>query len=192
MNSNTLATPEVSAARPATTCCHRRLDDGSRAQPTPAQIPSRGNVDDGCVLCRGGGKSDGYRAATRVGSAVAPRNPYAHNNTNKVAPTATGALVRNPAIRARYPRAAQSWLVVSRRWPAPCSTSGWRWVVKRSVSSALRTCCIASASEGRRGLGAMLMKACHALGRGSGRRRSVAGGLHRSRRLRRIAQDRAH
>ena len=78
----------------------------------PKFLPG-GNVDDGCVLCRGGGKSDGYRAATRVGSAVAPRNPYAHNNTNKVAPTATGALVRNPAIRARYPRAAQSWLVVA-------------------------------------------------------------------------------
>src|SRR3984893_5008156 len=41
-------------------------------------------------------------AATRVGSAVAQLNPYADNNTNKVAPTATKALVRNPAIRARY------------------------------------------------------------------------------------------
>ena len=33
---------------------------------------------------------------------MAQLNPYADNNTNKVAPTATKALVRNPAIRARY------------------------------------------------------------------------------------------
>src|SRR3984893_9436232 len=56
-------------------------------------------------------------AATRVGSAVAPRNPYADNSTNKVAPTATKALVRNPAIRARYCRSNP--MTVPRPIPAP-------------------------------------------------------------------------
>src|SRR6478672_7473701 len=86
----------------------------------PKFLPG-GNVDDGCVLCRGGGKSDGYRATTRVGSAVAPRNPYADNNTNKVAPTATRALVRNPAIRARYWRSNP--MTVPRPIPAPRRSS---------------------------------------------------------------------
>src|SRR6202035_4749580 len=56
-------------------------------------------------------------AATRVGSAVAPRKPYADNNTNKVAPTATKALVRNPAIRARYWRSSP--MTVPRPIPVP-------------------------------------------------------------------------
>src|ERR1700730_12839971 len=56
-------------------------------------------------------------AATRVGSAVAPLNPFADNNTNRVAPTATNALVRNPAIRARYWRSSP--MAVPRPIPAP-------------------------------------------------------------------------
>jgi hypothetical protein len=37
-------------SRPATACCHRRLDDGSRAQPTPVpKFLPRGYVDDECV-----------------------------------------------------------------------------------------------------------------------------------------------
>src|ERR1700694_5461582 len=60
-------------------------------------------------------------AATRVGSAVAPLNPFADNNTNKVAPTATRALVRNPAIRARYWRSNP--MTVPRPIPAPRRSS---------------------------------------------------------------------
>lgn len=75
-------------------------------------------------------------AATRVGSASPlpdrPPKPWADSRTNKVAPTATRALVRSPAIRARNWRSNP--MTAPRPTPVPTRSSISKVVMIRLFS----------------------------------------------------------